>query len=157
MTRLTKRNGTLEEFQRSKLEGSLRRSGATDDVISKTVQRVTPVEGERTSAFRTRIATELKSQSPETARRYEDCRRLTVGRSQTVTEGTAQVNPATLRSYGWNPGKTVNVRHDDESLSVKVKVEESAQADLRAVQFNSRTLTDLGVSEGIGVCLSKNR
>ena len=155
MTRLTKRNGTLEEFQRSKVEGSLRRSGATDDVISKTVQRVTPVEGERTSAFRTRIATELKSQSPETARRYEDSRRLTAGRSQTVTEGTAQVNPATLRSYGWKPGETVKVWHDDKSLSAKV--EESAQADLRAVQFNSRTLTDLGVSEGTRVCLSKNR
>jgi hypothetical protein len=156
MTRLTKRIGTLEEFQRSKVEGSLRRSGATDDVISKTVQRVTPVdEGERTSAFRTRISTELKSQSPETARRYENSRRLMAGRSQTVTEGTAQVNPATLRSYGWKPGETVKVRHDDKSLSVKV--EESAQADLRAVQFNSRTLTDLGVSEGTRVCLSKNR
>lgn len=93
MTRLTKRDGTQEEFQRSETEESLRRIGASEDVINSTLQHVNPTNDESTSSFRNRIATELRSRSPETARRYENSRRLDVNRSEDVAAGTARGQP----------------------------------------------------------------
>ncbi len=155
MARLTKRDGTQEEFQRTKVEESLRRVGASEDVINNTLQRVTPTNGESTSSFRNRITTELRSRSPETAQRYENSRRLEANRSENVAEGTARVNPTTLRHYGWKPGETVNVQHG--STSLPVRVEESSQAGTRTVHFNPRTLASLGTSEGTKVSLTQNR
>ena len=37
------------------------------------------------------------------------------------------------------------------------RVEESTQAGVRAIQFNPRTLSSLGVAEGTKVSLTKNQ
>ncbi len=155
MTRLTKRNGTQEEFRRSKVAESLRRLGANEETINATLQNVTPTDGESTASFRNRITTELRSRSPETARRYENSRRLEANRSENVAEGTARVNLTTLRHYGWKPGETVNVQNGNTSLPVRV--EESTQAGTRTVDFNPRTLNSLGASEGTRVSLTQNQ
>lgn len=155
MTRLTKRSGTQEEFRRNKAEESLRLAGAAEDLIDATLRNVTPTDGESTASFRGRIITELRSRSPEVARTYESSRRLDADRSEDVAEGTARVNPTTLRSFGWNPGATVNAQHGN--ATVAVKIEESNQAGTRTVRFNPRTLDSLGAIQGTRVSLTQKR
>jgi hypothetical protein len=152
MMKLTKRDGTHEEFQRSKLEENLRRIGVANDAIQAALEHVKPTDGENTAAFRNRIAAELRSQSPELARRYENSRRLEVNQSDNVAEGTAGINPTTLRHYGWKSGESVNAQHGKKSL--QVKVEESTKAGTCTVRFNPRTLSSLGASEGTTISLT---
>ena len=153
MARLTKRDGTHEEYQRSKVADSLRRLGASEETINTTLQRVTPTDGESTTSFRNRITAELRARSPEMARRYENSHRLDAGRSDTVPEGTARVNPNTLRHYGWKPGDNVNAQHGN--TSVTIRVESSDEADVRMADFNSSTLRSLGAAEGTRISFTK--
>ena len=155
MIRLTKRDGTQDGFLRSKVEESLRRAGASDDVISSTLQRVTPTDGESTASFRNRIVTELQSRSPETARRYEGSRRLDLAQTDSLVEDKALVSPDTLQYYGWTPGETVNVRRGNRAVSLKVG--ESATANLHMVCCSPRTLEIVGASEGTRVSLTESR
>jgi hypothetical protein len=155
LTRLTKRDGTKEESQRRRFEDSLRRLGVSTSVINSTPQRVKPTNDDSTPSFRNRIIIELQSRSPETARRYENSRRLKANGSEQVAAGTARVNPTTLRHHGWKPGETVIAQHGGASTAVRV--EESTQVGMRAVQFNPRTLCSLGVSEGTKVSLTRNQ
>ncbi|MBN2466068.1 hypothetical protein JXD38_10660 [candidate division WOR-3 bacterium] len=155
MIRLTKRDGTQDGFLRSKVEESLRRAGASDDVISGTLQRVTPTDGESTASFRNRIVAELRSRSPETARRYESSRRLDLARTDSLVEGTALVSPYTLHYYGWEPNDAVNVQRGNRTVSLKV--DQSATADVHMMCCSPRTLKIVGASEGARVTLTQNR
>jgi hypothetical protein len=140
---------------RSKVEESLRRAGASADVISSTLQHVTPTDGESTASFRNRIVVELRSRSPETARRYENSRRLDVARTGSLAEDKALVSPYTLQYYGWTPGETVNVQRGNRT--VLLKVDESATTSLHIVCCSPRTLEIVGASEGTRVSLTQSR
>jgi hypothetical protein len=152
MAKLVKRDGTQEEFQRTKAEDSLRRIGAADSIIKSTIDKVVPNDGESTSSYRNRILTELKAVAPGVASKYEVSRRLQVAKDETVVEGTVWVNPSTVRYYGWKPGVSLNVEHGSSAL--KVRIEESAQAGQRAIRMSPKTLGSLGATEGTRVVLS---
>ncbi len=75
MPKLKKRLGKEEEFDRKKLEQSLRKAGASENTARKIAEGVKHREGMATSEIRSHVIAELKRDEPEVAKRYETHRK----------------------------------------------------------------------------------
>lgn len=75
MPKLKKRKGHEEEFDRNKLEKSLKKAGAKDETIRKVAEAIKTREGMTTAEMRTNVINELKRHDPEAAKRYENFRK----------------------------------------------------------------------------------
>lgn len=75
MPKVKKRSGKEEEFDRAKLEKSLKNAGAKEETTRKVAETVKPREGITTSEMRNHVIKELKRHDPETAKRYENFRK----------------------------------------------------------------------------------
>ena len=71
MPKLKKRKGHEEEFDRNKLEQSLKKAGAKEETIRRVAEAIKPREGMTTAEMRTNVINELKRRDPEAAKRYE--------------------------------------------------------------------------------------
>jgi len=75
MPALKKRSGKEEEFDRKKLEQSMRKAGASENTARMIAEGVKHREGMATSEIRSHVIAELKRHEPEAARRYETHRK----------------------------------------------------------------------------------
>jgi len=75
MPMVKKRSGKEEEFDRTKVERSMRAAGAKEDTARRIAEGVKHREGMATSEIRNHVAAELKRHEPETAKRYETHRK----------------------------------------------------------------------------------
>ena len=71
MPKLKKLKGHEEEFDRNKLEKSLKKAGAKEETIRKVAEAIKHREGMTTAEMRNHVIKELKRHDPEAARRYE--------------------------------------------------------------------------------------
>jgi len=72
MPKLKKRSGKEEEFDRAKLEKSLRNAGSKEETTRKVAETIKPREGLTTAEMRNHVVNELKRHDPDTAKRYEN-------------------------------------------------------------------------------------
>lgn len=75
MPKLKKRSGEEEEFDRKKLEQSMRKAGASENTVRKIAEGIRHREGMATSEIRSHVIAQLKRHEPEAARRYETHRK----------------------------------------------------------------------------------
>jgi transcriptional regulator NrdR family protein len=75
MPTLKKRSGKEEEFDRKKLEQSMRKAGASENTARRIAEGVEHREGMATSEIRSHVIAELKRHEPEAAKRYETHRK----------------------------------------------------------------------------------
>jgi len=75
MPKLKKRSGEEEEFDRKKLEQSMRKAGASENTVRKIAEGIRHREGMATSEIRSQVIAQLKRHEPEAAKRYETHRK----------------------------------------------------------------------------------
>jgi len=75
MPKLKKRSGEEEEFDRKKLEQSMRKAGASENTVRKIAEGMRHREGMATSEIRSHVIAQLKRHEPEAAKRYETHRK----------------------------------------------------------------------------------
>jgi 2-phosphoglycerate kinase len=75
MPKLKKRLGKEEEFDRTKLEKSIKKAGASENTARMIAEGVKHREGMATSEIRNHVIAELKRHEPEAAKRYETHRK----------------------------------------------------------------------------------
>lgn len=75
MPKIKKRSGMEQEFDRKKIEGSIRKAEAKEDTARKVAEGVKHREGMATSEIRNHVIAELKRHEPEAAKRYETHRK----------------------------------------------------------------------------------
>jgi len=145
MAKLKKRSGQEEEFNRTKLEGSLRKAGATEETVRHVAERIRPREGMTTSELRGQVATELKSRNPEVAKRYENTRARVAKTGATVPRGSAYLHEETLRALGVKAGDTIEVTHGGKTHRVRAEVSPVQQ---REIHLHDEAFKALGASAG---------
>jgi hypothetical protein len=148
MSKVTKRTGSEVEFDRSKLEVSLRRAGAPEstarEVASKIEQVVSTVEsdgGLTTQDLRAGVVADLKTTDASTADRYQNTHRLTAKVSDNVGSHVCQLHPETMRSLGLGSGASLQLEHAGKSQTVQV--EESSSAGQREIYIHNEALRKL--------------
>ncbi|MDH5684839.1 MAG: ATP cone domain-containing protein [candidate division WOR-3 bacterium] len=71
MPKLKKRAGQEEEYDRNKLEKSMKNAGAKEETVRKVLETFKHQEGMTTQQVRNHVINELKKHEPEVANRYE--------------------------------------------------------------------------------------
>jgi hypothetical protein len=149
MTQVKKRSGELQEFDRAKVEVSIRKAGASPDVVTKVAQRIRLEEGLDTMELRKRVAEELRKENPNLAEAYVSTVRLPVKARTEAAAGRAKV-PRKLPRVPHFPGAG-KARVFYEGRSTDVLIEPELQ--VREIWVNQMDLQKLGVAEGTRVAV----
>jgi hypothetical protein len=145
MSKLKKRSGYQEDFDKTKVEKSLRNAGVAEETASKIAEKLRPSEGTPTSEVRRQIVNELKTQDPETGRRYESIRALVAKATAGVGKAAARLQEETLKALGAKAGEVLELEHFGKKD--RVKAEKSA-VNQREIHLRHETLRTLGAPEG---------
>ncbi len=145
MTLLNKRTGTQEEFDGAKLEESITRAGATEEMAREIASRIDPTTVNTTEEIRTRVVEELRKTDAAIAERYERTRNLAARKAVEAAAGTVRLHIETMKALGANPGDTIVVEHAENTHTLTA---ETAPVEMREIHLHETDLEKLGATEG---------
>lgn len=149
MTKVTKRSGEAQAFDRRKLEESLKKAGATDEIVRRVADRIQPVEGMATDQLRMRVAEELRREKPDIADAYLRTVRLQARTNPELPAGRVRVPEALPRipDLAANPSARIGFGN----RWAVVDAERALKA--REVWINRIDLQKLGATEGTRIAV----
>jgi hypothetical protein len=147
--RIRKKSGELQEFDRRKLEESIRRAGASQDVAKRIAERIQTSEGMSTQDIRRRVADELRAENMALSGAYMSVRRLRARSASDLSTGVARLHTDHLR--GLSSDRNAMLVHG--SNRAELRVEPSASAASHEVLLSSADLQRLGIQEGSRVAV----
>lgn len=157
---VTKADGSIEPFDRSKLERSLRSAGADEATASEVALRVEgqlKVAGIRatTREVRSLVMEQLARRDPDSADRYDGTRKLVVRPAVEATTGVARLPPGVVASMRLRNGGTLRmvVRGHWRNLGVEVNERTAILGD--EVRLNVADMRALGVRSGDRVLVTR--
>jgi hypothetical protein len=142
-----KRSGKVEEFDRRKLEESMRRAGASPEIVKRVSQRVEPKEETSSDELRKKVAEELRRESTTLSGAYMSTKNLKIRASSEAKAGVARLNEELLKEHGARSGGHVMVRHKDREA--KMQIEASPKLSPQEIQVSKSDLEKLGAQEGV--------
>lgn len=144
---MRKRSGKVEEFDRRKLEESMRRAGASPEIVKRVSQRVEPKEETSSDELRKKVAEELRRESTTLSGAYMSTKNLKIRASSEAKAGVARLNEELLKEHGARSGGHVMVRHKDREA--KMQIEASPKLSPQEIQVSKSDLEKLGAQEGV--------
>lgn len=145
MPLVNKITGTQEEFDRGKLEESIRRAGATEETAREIASRIDPTTVNTTTEIRRRVAEELREKDAAMAERYEKTRNLAARKAVEAVMGTVMLNEETMKALGANPGDSIILEHQGNTHTLRA---ETAPIGRKEIQLGEEDLATLGAAEG---------
>jgi len=142
-----KRSGKVEEFDRRKLEESMRRAGASPEIVKRVSQRIEPKEETSSDELRKKVAEELRRESTTLSGAYMSTKNLKIRTSSEVKAGVARLNEELLKEHGARSGGHVMVRHKDREA--KMQIEAIPKLSPQEIQVSKADLEKLGAQEGV--------
>jgi hypothetical protein len=145
MPELNKRKGAREQFNRKKLEESVKRAGASEDVAERIASKIDPTKVKTSEEVRKHVIEHLKETDPKTAKRYEETRRLAAKRAVEAAMGTVRLHEETMRALGANPGDTIVVEYRGNKHTLRA---ETAPVERTEMHLHEDDLRKLDATEG---------
>jgi|SRR3972149_1409287 len=153
MTKVKKRSGEMQDLDRAKLEASIRRAGATEEIAKKVVSRVQPMDGIPTDELRKLVAEELRKEEPNLAESYLMTVRLPAKAHPEVVTGVARVPQRLPRVPEIPHSMLARVVYGDKLTEVRVE----PVLQVREIWLNRGDLESLGAREGARVAVRFQR
>jgi len=145
MTLLNKRTDTQEEFNRTKLEQSIIRAGATEETAKEVASKIDPTTVKTTDEVRNLVVEELRKTEPAIAERYERTRSLAARKAVEAAIGTVRLHAETMKALRANPGDSIIVEHGGNTHTLRA---EPASVERREIHLHETDLEKLGATEG---------
>jgi hypothetical protein len=136
----------MQEFDRRKLEASIRRAGASEEVAKRVAERIKPSEGASTEELRKLVSQELRRENEAISGAYATTRRMEARSASDLAAGVVRVQEELLRKHGLQSGQHAHVMHMERDREVKLESAKSAKPD--EIHMAKSDLEKLGVSEG---------
>jgi hypothetical protein len=153
MPRIRKLLGVEEEFERAKLESSLRQAGASEQVARELATKLSVRDGLSTSELRSQVLSELRAKDAAAAERYESTRCCEAQASAEVPKDVVRLHPDILKRLGVRPGATLELEHAGKRQTLRA--EESSAIPSRELQIHNEMLSSLGASTGTKLSLRR--
>ncbi len=154
MMNVRKKNGKSESFDRTKIERSIRDSGA-DETTAKEVARMVPETEDTTSEeIRRAVSRELRKRSAKFADNYDATRRLAASKAIDAAKGAANITEDAMKGLNVKRGDTIELIHREKRHSVKV--EGTAPGEMR-IHLNESDLKVLDAPEGTRVSVQRRK
>lgn len=149
MTKVAKRSGEVQDFDRRKVEESLKNAGASEDVATRVAGRIQPQEGMATAQIRAKVAEELRRERADLAEAYLRTVRLNARTNPGIPAGRVQVPEVLQRIPDLAPNPEARIGFGNKWAQV------SAERALKAreVWVNQADLQRLGASDGARVAV----
>lgn len=125
--RVKKRSGRLEDFDRGKLERSIRRAGASDETARRVSQTMNPPEGTSTDEIRRMVSEELRRENAALSGAYASTRSLRARSTPHLKSGVVLLSEDLMKTHGLESGQTAYVVHMDKRTDVQVRAADSAK------------------------------
>ncbi len=149
MVKVLKRSGNLEEFDRRKLEQSIRHAGASEEIAGRIAKRIEPREGMSTADLRRMVSEELRRENATLSGAYTTTKRLRARGSPDLKSGVVRLHEDLLKPFDVHSGDKINLAHKENEARVEVQIGRSD--DPREVVVNRADLEKLGAKEGTRV------
>jgi hypothetical protein len=146
LAKVRKRSGEVEEFDRKKLEESVRRAGASPEAAKRIAQRVEPKGDTSSDELRRRVADELRQESMALSGAYLATKLLRTRMSSDLKSGVVRIHEDLLKTQGVRPGEHVMLRHKDHEA--KMQIESHKDQHPREIVVSRSDLDKLGAKEG---------
>lgn len=147
--KIQKKSGELQEFDRRKLEESIRQAGASPEVAKRVAEKIQPSEGMSTHELRWRVADELRNENIALSGAYMSARRLRVKAAKDLSAGVARLHTDHLRGLDSNPSALL--AHGNNRAELRIEPATSVAA--HEVLLSHADLQRLAVQEGSRVAI----
>lgn len=149
MTRVRKRSGELQEFDRTKLIESMRRAGADEQVARGIAEKTAVVDGASTMDIRRDVVEELRKLNEDVAEAYARTVRLRAMARDDVPTGAARIPKGIERVPDVKWGQPARVRHQENRREVRVE----PALETREVWLNPKEFEALGAAQGTRIAV----
>jgi hypothetical protein len=153
MTLVNKRTETEEEFDRTKLEESITRAGATEERAKEIASGIDSTTLETTEEIRRLVAEELRKTDAAIAERYEGTRNLAAKKAMEAVMGTVRLHMETMKALGANTGDSIIIEHRGNTHTLKA---ETAPVEIREMHLHETDLEKLGATEGARLAVRRS-
>ena len=147
MTTITKRSGNTEEFDRKKIEDSLRNAGADLFTAKEIGDRIQEKEGMTTTDIREALDLELKKINQELSERYSQVRRFTAMNSSKISKGIAWLSKDSIDALEITAGDTLEIKYRDRWQKMRIEENDGASSHNEII-LNKDDMAAIGVIDG---------
>jgi len=146
VAKVRKKSGELQEFDRRKLEASIRHAGASEEVAKRVAERIQPTGEISSSELRHRVSQELRRENEALSGAYSSTRRLRAKTDSSLAAGIVRMHEELLKEHGLSPGKKAHIEHETKKAEVRVELAKGARP--AEIHMSKSDLDKLGASDG---------
>lgn len=154
MTMVKKRSGEMQEFNRSKLEESVKRAGAKEDVAKRIAEKIVASEGMTTEQLRQKVGEELRAVDSMSADAYLSTRRLKAKVSAETPVDAGRVSEHLAKLFEQQKALQASLYHGARREDVRV---EPAHKSFGEIWLNKAVLDRLAAQEGARIAVRFRR
>lgn len=154
MTMVKKRSGEMQEYDRSKLEESMKRAGAKEDVARRIAERIPAAEGLATEEIRRKVTEELRKEDPVNADAYLMTRRLEAKVNAETPVDAGRVSEHLAKLFEQQKSLPASLYHGARREDVRV---EPAHKNFGEIWLNKAVLDRLAAQEGARIAVRFHR
>lgn len=153
MKNVRKMDGSVEDFDRAKIEQSILRAGGDVNLAAKVAKTVPEEVALTTANIRQKVANELTKRNQDVARRYWGTRRMTAKRAVDAAEGSAMLTEDVMSKLGSKPGEPLQICYGDKIHSVMAL--EGAE-NPRSIRMHEKDMAKIGATEGNRIAVRRS-
>lgn len=154
MTMVKKRSGVVQEYNRSKIEESIKRAGAKDEVAKRVAESIAVQENLTTQDLRQRIGEELRKADPASAESYLSTRRLKVKVSPETPLDQGRVSEHLGKLFEQQKVLPASLYYGARMTEVRLEPAHKAYGE---IWLNQSVLDRLAASEGTRISVRFRR
>ena len=154
MSSVKKRSGDMQEFNRSKLEESMKRAGAKEDMAMRIAEKITAQDGVATAELRRMVGEELRKEDVATADAYLATRRLKAKATPDLPEDAGRVSEYLSKMFEQQKVLQASLYHGARKQEVRV---EPAHKNYGEIWLNKNVLDRLAAQDGARIAVRFRR
>jgi len=153
MAKVRKSNGETEDFEKSKIERSLKRAGADKDSITRIKKIISDSDYKSTDEIRRKITAELKNEGEKKiAEKFARTKRRKVIPSEKVDKGFVKLHQSTLETLDVEENSDVILSYGKKKITLKAQKSHSGK---RVARLNPSDFKKVNLGEGKKVSIRK--
>ncbi len=154
MTMIKKRSGEMQEFSRAKMEESMKRAGAKEEVVKKLAESIQVQEGMATQDLRQRIGEELRKVDSSIADAYVSTRRLKAKANPETPADQGRVSEYLAKLFEQQKALPASLYLGARKKDVRV---EPAHKTYGEIWLNKTVLDQLAAQDGMRIAVRFRR
>ncbi|MCK5037805.1 MAG: hypothetical protein KAS16_01785 [Thermoplasmata archaeon] len=155
--KIEKRNGKTMEFNSMKLQHSIQSAGANRERAEEIEQCVSDKKCRTTQEIRAVVSKELHRTDPDTAKSYDDTRRLVANTATDTAMGVAMMSQKAMADLHLESGDYFTIVHGSQRERLEARKDDHEDKPWDEVRLHIQDLEAFGIQKGRNVIARKEK